>query len=140
MSGERRLEESGAELEITYTDMDPQVWPLARHYRIEHQEEGVTLLWLRPIFPSYAHEGERVFHIGECRPRGFLADTIRANPDGTLSGEISYGYGAFIIRPVSPEQRAEMDEWDDFTLLTLDDALFDILEQCAEDSWEAEWE
>jgi len=132
----RPLEETGGELEIVYTDMAPQVWPLARQYRIEHQEDGPTVLWLRPIFPSYALERGRAFHLGECLRRGFLADTITVNDDGTLSGEISYDYGVFTIRPVSAERRVELETWDTFCDDLLTNEEEEALEELAEDGWD----
>ena len=48
--------------------------------------------------------------------------------------------GRLVIRPVSPERRAELDAWDSFCYFDLDDADFEALAELTEDSWHGNWE
>ena len=80
-SFERPLEETGAELEITWPDGGVGVWPLARHYRVEEREDGLATLWLRPVMGGYDNpEGSpaRAFSLATMRRHAFCVDELHA--------------------------------------------------------------
>lgn len=138
-SFERPLEETGAELEIAWPDGERTVWPLARHYRIE-VSDGSTLLWLRPITGGYDHEPgapARAFSLSQTRPHAFPTDGLHHEGD-VLVGRRPHGV-RYTIRPVSGERRAELDAWDTFCYVYLDDDEFEALAELREDSWHGQW-
>jgi hypothetical protein len=140
-SFERPLEETGAELEITYPDGSVGVWPLARHYRIEEGEDGLTTLWLRPVTGGYDNpsgDPARAFSLAATRRHGFCVDELHAEGEALVCPLPNEG--RLVIRPISPERRAELDAWDSFCYFDLDDADFDALAELTEDSWYGEWE
>jgi hypothetical protein len=144
-SYDRPFEETGAEVEITWPEEEggaTAAYALARHYRLE-KVDGELTLWLRPIVGGYDHgpaAPRRAYHLNETRRHAFPADTIAVDPEANLRG--SWGAsGRFIIRPVSAERRAEVDAWDTFCYVHLEDHELTALEELREDSWlGGEWE
>jgi hypothetical protein len=138
---ERPLEETGAELEITWPDGGVGMWPLARHHRIEEEEDGSTTLWLRPITGGYDNRPEeppRAFSLAATRRHAFCVDGLHAEGEALVC-RLPEG-GRLVIRPVAGERRAELDAWDTFCSVYLDDADVDALAELAEDSWYGPWE
>ena len=82
----------------------------------------------------------RAYHLNETRRHAFPADTIAVDPEANLRGPWGAG-GRFVIRPVSAERRAELDAWDTFCYVHLEDHELKALEELREDSWlGGEWE
>jgi hypothetical protein len=102
-SFERPLEVTGAELEITYPDGSVGVWPLARHYRIEEGEDGLTTLWLRPVTGGYDNpsgDPARAFSLAAMRRHAFCVDELHAEGEALVCPLPNEG--RLVIRPVSP--------------------------------------
>ena len=144
-SYERPFEETGAEVEITWPEEEggaTAAYALARHYRLEEVDDELTL-WLRPLVGGYEHgpaAPRRAYHLNETRRHAFPADTIAVDPEANLRGPWGDG-GRFVIRPVSAERRAELDAWDTFCYVYLEDHELKALEELREDSWlGGEWE
>jgi hypothetical protein len=109
-----------------------------------------TVWWLRedagaerPLVGGYEHgpaAPRRAYHLNETRRHAFPADTIAVDPEANLRGPWGAG-GRFVIRPVSAERRAELDAWDTFCYVHLEDHELKALEELREDSWlGGEWE
>ena len=133
--------EIGAELEVR--DPDGTVVflaPLARHYRIEDEDDSHTL-WIRPIVGGYAPEREPgeplyAFSLNEARARALSLADVRVEDD-----EIVFDLGDQVagIREAGPETMPELERWDTFFYTVLDAEEEAALDRVWGDSYYGRW-
>lgn len=127
------LVDAGAELVVTDPDgTSVFAAPLARTWRIDTDDP--RCLWVRPLAEPVTVDGTAVFALSHCRRRALHLETVRAEPDGTLTIALTSGQQAS-VQPVTGPGTVTLDAWDTFVGARLTAAEEQALDALEEDSW-----
>jgi hypothetical protein len=133
----------GAEIEVLHPDGSVALLaPLARHHRVEDDETGPPVVWIRPVVAGYAPEGERglppyAFHLNEARPRALQLAGLEE-----VGHELVFRTAAaqlVRIRPAGPQTLLELERWDTFCAVVLSAEDEAALDRVWGDSWWGDW-